>query len=455
MTIEFKLPDLGENIEAADIVNVLVAEGHVIQEGQNVLELETDKAVIELPSPQGGRVVKVHVQAGDHVPVGATLLTIERTGEAKEAPAQEAKQAPPEKKIEEKPAAAAEKIPEKPPREPEEKEEPSAQAAPPVEKAAQVEEEPVPVVRESPDKRRRPAPAGPATRRLARELGVDLHLVSGSGPGGRITPEDVQAFVRQLASKALSGQRMTPGAPPPLPDFSQWGPIERQPMGGIRRKTAENVSLAWQLCPQVTQYDLADITELEAARKRYVQARPDMPHKVTVTVLVLKAVVAALKAFPQFNSSLDSVAGIIIYKRYYHLGVAVDTEHGLLVPVIRDVDRKSVIELASELGDLAARARERKLEIGEMRGGTFTITNLGGIGGTAFSPIVNYPEVAILGLARSRQEQVIQGGEAQVRLLLPLCLSYDHRVIDGADGARFTRKVAELLSDPLQLLLEG
>jgi pyruvate dehydrogenase E2 component (dihydrolipoamide acetyltransferase) len=319
-----------------------------------------------------------------------------------------------------------------------------------------------------------PVPAGPATRRLARELGVDLHRVHGSGRGGRVTVDDVKGFVRANGGRSMfpppsaevgrpasgGGAYAHPGpsadlSVPPLPDFAQWGEIERRPITGIRRATAEQMSLAWRLCPQVTQYEQADITELEAGRKRYLESLPPGAPKVTVTVLAIKAVVAALRACPQFNTSFDATAGEWIFKKYFHIGVAVDTEHGLLVPVIRDANQKNGLELAEELAELAERARGRKLRTEEMRGGTFTITNLGGIGGTAFSPIVNYPEVAILGLARSSWQQVIRDGRPEIRLMLPLCLSYDHRVIDGAGGARFITHVARALADPVRLLVES
>jgi pyruvate dehydrogenase E2 component (dihydrolipoamide acetyltransferase) len=288
---------------------------------------------------------------------------------------------------------------------------------------------------------------------------VDLHLVPGSARGGRVTPEDVKAFVRSQAGRAAapairSMEAWSPKTLPPLPDFARWGKIERRPIPGIRRKIAENLSLAWRLCPQVTQYDHADVTELEAGRQRFMESLPPGSPKVTMTVLAIKAVVAALKAYPQFNSSLDAAADEWIFKQYYHIGVAVDTDNGLIVPVLRDADQKRTLDLARELAELAERARGRKLGIEETRGGTFTITNLGGIGGTAFSPIVNYPEVAILGIARASWQSVVRDGKAEIRLMLPLCLSYDHRVIDGADGARFTDFVARALSDPVRLLME-
>lgn len=243
---------------------------------------------------------------------------------------------------------------------------------------------------------------------------------------------------------------------PPLPDFSQWGPVERRPMNKVAKTSAERLSLSWQLCPHVTQHDVADVTDLEAGRKRFVSNRAnESKPKITMTAVVMKAVVAVLKEFPHFNASYDSKSQEIIEKHYYHLGCAVDTENGLLVPVVRDCDKKSISELAEEIATLADKARKRKLDISDMQGGTFTITNLGGIGGTAFTPIINYPEVAILGLSRSRWEPTVRDdGSIEPRLIMPLSLSYDHRVINGADGARFTRRVAEMLSDPFRLLSE-
>jgi pyruvate dehydrogenase E2 component (dihydrolipoamide acetyltransferase) len=289
-------------------------------------------------------------------------------------------------------------------------------------------------------------PAGPATRRIAREWQVDLQRVPGTGRGGRVTQEDVKAYLRSLAS----GAAVVAGIPqaPPLPDFEKFGPVERQPLTNIRRKTAEHMALAWSQIPHVTQHDDADITDLEAFRRQQKGPGP----KLTMTVFALKAAAIALRQFPQFNSSLDLANGHLILKRYYHIGVAVDTERGLLVPVLRDVDRKSVNDLAQELLEAAEKARQGKVD---MSGGTFTITNLGGIGGTAFTPIVNYPEVAILGMSRARLQPVIRDGAVTPRLLLPLSLSYDHRVIDGADAARFTRRIAELLEQPLTMLLHA
>ncbi|MEO8522948.1 MAG: 2-oxo acid dehydrogenase subunit E2, partial [Acidobacteriota bacterium] len=291
-------------------------------------------------------------------------------------------------------------------------------------------------------------PSAPSVRRLARELGVEIRQVAGTGPDGRISVEDVQAFVRA----ALSGSGG--GAPAvPLPDFSKWGEVERKPMSNIRRKTAEHLSHAWNAIPHVTQQDKADITALEPLRKQYGAQAEKAGGKLTMTVVALKIVAAALRKFPQFNSSVDMARQEIVYKHAVHIGVAVDTPRGLLVPVIRDVDRKGVIELAAELGTLSEKARTGKLSLDDMQGAGFTITNLGGIGGTSFTPIVNWPEVAILGISRGVHEAVYDGAAFQPRQMLPLSLSYDHRAIDGADGARFLRWVVEAFEQPFVVLL--
>jgi pyruvate dehydrogenase E2 component (dihydrolipoamide acetyltransferase) len=287
-------------------------------------------------------------------------------------------------------------------------------------------------------------PASPATRWLARKLGVDLYQVHGTGPNGRITEQDVKNQFHKPGGGGLAGIQV-----PPLPDFASFGPIEAQNLSRVRRLTAKQMSLAWGLIPHVTQHDVADITDLEAFRKQQVQATG---LKLTVTAFALKASAIVLQQFPSFNASLDLDSGKLILKRYYHIGVAVNTDAGLLVPVLRDVDKKSIEELARELNDKAERARQGKADL---QGGTFTITNLGGFGGTGFTPIVNYPEVAILGLSRARLEPVIRDGQVVPRLLLPLSLSYDHRVIDGAAAAQFTRRLAELLENPLLMLMRA
>jgi pyruvate dehydrogenase E2 component (dihydrolipoamide acetyltransferase) len=469
MASEIKLPELGENLSGGTVLDVRVKPGDTVRHGQTLLEVEAEKATLEVPSPSAGRITQLLVNKGDSIQVGQTLCLIEEANGAKP-------QGPREAPVRETPAAKTEPEPRRAtkegeePSEPEEAEQQVAAALPAAGVAKQAEtERPRRWEAEKPpaserrghtqptgDGRQRAAappgektvPAGPATRRLARELGVDLGQVSGSAPGGRVTQEDIKAYVRQLGTGKVGGR---PSGPvPPLPDFERWGPIERHPLDGVRRKTAEQMSLAWSVVPHVTQHDQADVTELEAFRRQQ-QGGP----KLTITAFALKAAAMVLRQFPQFNSSLDLAAGQLVFKRYYHIGVAVDTDRGLLVPVLRDVDRKSIHDLAQELAAVAERARQKKLPVEEMRGGTFTITNLGGIGGTGFSPIVNYPEVAILGLSRSRLQPVVRDGEIVPRLLLPLSLSYDHRVIDGADAARFTRRLAEFLENPLVMLLHA
>ena len=292
---------------------------------------------------------------------------------------------------------------------------------------------------------------------MARELGVDIYEVQGTGPGARISAEDVSQHARSLItglkSAAAPGGLAAPAAR--LPDFSQWGEVERKPMSGIRRKTAETMRNAWLTVPHVTQHDLADITDLEALRKRFGHVAEEAGGKLTVTAIALKVVAAALKVFPQFNASIDVAANEIVYKKYYNIGVAVDTDRGLLVPVVRDVDKKNIRDLSAELNQLAEKARNKKISLEEMQGASITITNLGGIGGTSFTPIVNAPEVAILGLSRATHQPVYREGNFEPRLMLPLSLSYDHRLIDGADAARFVRWVAEALEQPFVLALQG
>lgn len=431
MATEFKLPDLGEGVEAGDVVTVLVSEGDTIEKEQGVVELETDKALIEVPSDVAGTITKIHVSAGDRIPIGETLITVEEEGgaAAAEAPAEE--------------SASASEAPEPTPEAPapvEEAPQPEAPAAP-----APAAPAPAPVEGD-------PIPAAPSTRRLARELGVDLTQVSGQGSGGRITQDDVKAHVR-------SGQSVAPAASSPaapeLPDFSKWGDIERQPVSKIRQVIAKNMGVAWSQIPHVTQFDKADATDLEAFRQRNKATAEAHGGRLTPTVLILKAVITALKAFPQVNASLDVAANELILKNYYNLGIAVDTERGLLVPVIKDVDRKDLFQLAAELTDIGERARTNKIGLDELQGGTFTVTNLGSLGVGAFTPIVNHPEVAILGLGRSVEEAVVKNGRIEPRLMMPIAFSYDHRVIDGADGARFVRKIVESLENPEIMLLGG
>jgi pyruvate dehydrogenase E2 component (dihydrolipoamide acetyltransferase) len=302
------------------------------------------------------------------------------------------------------------------------------------------------------------APASPAVRRLAREIGVDINAVQGGGPGGRITQEDVKEHARRILSSigsAGSAGAVAPRAARPLPDFQKWGEVERQPWSNIRRATAEHLSYAWTTIPHVTQFDKADVGAMEDLRKQFKERVAEAGGNLTVTTMLVRVLATALRKFPQFNSSIDAERGEIVYKRYVNVGVAVDTDRGLLVPVIRDADGKNIMEIAVELQGLAARAREKKLSLDEMTGGSITISNLGGIGGTYFTPIVNWPEVAILGVSRGTTEPVWKDGRWEPRQMLPLSLSYDHRAIDGADAMRFLRWVVEAIEQPFLLSLVG
>jgi pyruvate dehydrogenase E2 component (dihydrolipoamide acetyltransferase) len=482
MPTEFTLPELGENIAAGDVVRVLVAAGDTLAVDQPVLELETDKATIEVPSNVAGTVGEVRVKPGDKVKVGQVVLTIADGAGARDGGAAAKKEdgkgksaAPAAATAKEEPAAPAEDTDEfgdAPERDRGgtalgaaeqdrgKVDAPAAQVAEPAEAApAKKRGEVVEISRGARAQPAAPAeaksdepaaPAAPSVRRLARELGVEIRLVRGSGPEGRIGIEDIQQFVK--TALASGGTAAAPAAPA-LPDFSKWGEVERKPMSNIRRKTAEHLGNAWRVIPHVTQHDKADITGIEPLRKQFGALAERGGGKLTVTVVALKIVAAAMRKFPQFNSSLDVASGEIVFKKSVHVGVAVDTDRGLLVPVIRDVDQKGIVQLSAELAKASEKARAGKLSLDDMQGGGFTITNLGGIGGTSFTPIVNWPEVAILGMSRGSQEPVYNGQAFEPRLMLPLSLSYDHRVIDGADGARFLRWVAQAFEQPFMMSL--
>ena len=463
MVTNVLLPELGENVSGGDVLRVLVAVGETVARDQPVLELETDKATIEVPSPVAGRVQDVRVKEGDRIKVGDLVLVVDEAEGGVEAGAgapvrpaavtvqrvhavpTSAGEAPPIP-IEDKPGMLEDALEE-------------ARAATPADvRRAPVVEFSRPRAAGESSEPRTLAPAAPSVRRAARELGVDVSQVTGSGPGGRISVDDVKMHVKRIMSSGAPRPAAAPhvgAARAPLPDFSAWGQVERRPMRAVRRKTAEHLSAAWTEIPHVTQFDKADITSLEELRHRYADRAADVGGKLTVTAIAIKVVATALKVFPQFCASVDMAAEEIIYKHYVHVGVAVDTERGLLVPVIRDADRKSIVQISVELSQVSERARANKLSLDDMQGGTFTITNLGGIGGTHFTPIVNHPEVAILGVSRSRIEPVFIDGEFKPRQMLPLSLSYDHRVIDGADGIRFLRWVVEALEQPFLLSLEG
>jgi pyruvate dehydrogenase E2 component (dihydrolipoamide acetyltransferase) len=448
MPREFKLPDPGEGIHEAEIVEVLVSEGDQVEDGQSILVVETDKAATEIPSPVDGVVQSIKVNKGDVVKVGEVLMTFLQEGEEEEAEAaEEEREVREEEKVE-----AAEK---------EEEEKRRAAKA-----AAEKKEETEPEREEAPEE---PVPAAPSTRRLARELGVDLQEVTPSGPQGQVTAEDVRAHAEEEPKerepeKAPEEEVEEAAAPrsiqvevPPLPDFSRWGPVEKKPLRSIRRATANRMALAWSQIPHVTHEDVADITELEGLRRKHQSEIEAGGGKLTLTMFILKAAVAALKEHPRFNASLNVDEGQIILKNYYHIGVAVDTERGLIVPVVRDVDRKSITDLAVELYELAERTRKGDVERKDLAGGTFTITNVGPLGGTGFTPIVNYPQVAILGLGQARLQAVVRGDldnyQMVPRLILPLCLGFDHRLADGADAARFVNVIIEALENPEKLMM--
>jgi pyruvate dehydrogenase E2 component (dihydrolipoamide acetyltransferase) len=445
---EFKLPELGENVHQGDLVRLMVSPGANVSEGQPVMELETDKAVVEVPSSVTGVVKEVLVKQGEKVKVGQVIFTLEGG-----ATAQQQKHVPIEHPSEQDGARLSFQAAIKAEGKTEE------QVLPPDPPHTRVADFTMPAQLDkvAGSEHREPVPAAPHVRRLARELGVDIHNVKGMGPGGRISEDDVKAHAKSLLISATAAAQTPRGAfsQPALPDFSKWGKVERVSMRGVRRKTAEHLWQAWNTIPHVTQQDKADITELEQLRAKFAPKVEEAGGKMTVTAIALKVCASALKVFPQFNASIDIEKEEIAYKQYINIGVAVDTDRGLLVPVIRDVDKKNIVELAAELTQVSRKAKDKKLTAREMEGGTFTITNLGGIGGTGFSPIVNYPEVAILGLSRSSMEPVWMDGKFEPRKVIPLSLSYDHRLIDGADAARFLRWIAEAFEQPFLLSVQG
>lgn len=449
---DFRLPELGENIDQGDLVRLMISPGSKVSEGQPVMELETDKAVVEVPSSVTGTVKEIRVKEGQKIKVGQVIFTLEGGASP---PPEKAKHAPVEHISEQHEARlsvqAAIEAEGKTPAQVFLPDQPRPYAP----KAFAMPEQ---LGKVAGTEHRAPAPAAPHVRRLAREVGVDIYDVKGSGPGGRISEDDVKARAKALltsvaaASQAAGGRQF---AQPELPDFTKFGKVERVSMRGVRRKTAQHLWEAWTTIPHVTQQDKADITELEQLRARFAPKAQEAGGKMTVTAIALKVCASALKVFPQFNASIDMAKEEIIYKQYINIGVAVDTDRGLLVPVLHDVDKKNIVELAAELTQLSKKARDKKLAPSEMEGGTFTITNLGGVGGTGFSPIVNFPEVAILGLSRSSMEPVWMNGKFEPRQVLPLSLSYDHRLIDGADAARFLRWIAEAFEQPFLLSVQG
>jgi pyruvate dehydrogenase E2 component (dihydrolipoamide acetyltransferase) len=421
MSRSFMLPDLGEGVHEAEVLAVHVTEGRQVKEGEPILDIETDKAAVEIPSPFTGKVVQVLVKAGDLARVGDAMMVFDGGGDAREM-AHKTPETPAVGETGRKEALDAQKL-------------------------------------------SGPVPASPATRRLARELGVDLQQVTPTGAGGLVTAEDVRAFAAAGKEAVAASVQQAPAhvesfsvPVPALPDFSQWGTIERRPFRSIRKATAKQMTTAWSQIPHVTSQDTVDITKLEAFRQKHKEEIKAAGGRLTLTVFAMKAAATALKVYPMFNSSLDLAAQEIVVKKYFNIGVAVDTEDGLIVPVIRDVDRKSIRELAIELHECVQRTRSRKAALEDLQGGTFTITNAGAMGGGFFTPIINYPQVAILGFGHGRmQPAAVQrddgGYEIVPRLLMPVVLCFDHRVVDGADSIRFMKGVIEALQDPEELLM--
>ncbi len=437
-TKDILVPDIGD-FEGVEVIEILVAPGDSIKLEDPLVSLESDKAAMEIPSPAAGIVKDIKLKVGDKVSEGDLILTVEASDDAAtEAPAEK-----PAEKPAEAPAASASRT-----AAPEKTETAATKAAPP---AAEVRPPPVAPVNID-EAGFKLAHASPSVRKFARELGANLGGITGTGNKGRILKEDVKAFVKKIMTSGGTGGGINV-TPMPEIDFSQFGPIDTQPLSRINKLTGQVLHRNWVTVPHVTQFDEADITELEAFRKQLNAEHKGEGARVTVLAFLMKALVSALKEYPRFNSSLDATGENLIMKKYVHIGVAMDTPAGLVVPVIRDCDRKSLIELANEVVETSVRAREKKLSPADMQGGSISISSLGGIGGTAFTPIVNSPEVAILGVSRASMKPVYVDGEFVPRLILPLSLSYDHRVIDGADGARFTSFLNKVLSDTRRLLL--
>ncbi|SEQ18798.1 pyruvate dehydrogenase E2 component (dihydrolipoamide acetyltransferase) [Ectothiorhodospira magna] len=439
--VEIKVPDIGD-FKDVEIIEVLVGEGDTVKPEDSLITLESDKASIDIPAPRAGTVKGLKVKVGDRVSQGAAILDLEPVEEGKAMAVDRTEEQPSPRQTTVAPSDRDDAEP--------------VESAPSHENAGDETAGSSSIPRPSPtagmvdEAAFRKALASPGVRRFARELGVDLGKVEGKGRKGRILKEDVQAFVK----RSLTAPPALPGLTPPKEiDFSRFGPVKTQALTRINRLTGENLHRNWVSIPHVTQFDEADITELDAFRKSLAAEYKDKDVKITFLVFLMKALVSALKAYPRVNASLDATGEHLILKQYFHLGIAVDTPDGLVVPVIRDVDRKSLVELAREVAEVSGKARKRRLKPDDMQGGCITITSLGGIGGTQFTPIVNGPEVAILAVSRARMQPVWDGQGFVPRLILPLALSYDHRVIDGALGARFTTCLSGLLSDMRRMLL--
>jgi pyruvate dehydrogenase E2 component (dihydrolipoamide acetyltransferase) len=467
---EIRVPDIGD-FEQVPVIEVLVAEGDEVEKEQSLLTLESDKATMEVPSPESGRLVELKVAEGDQLSEGDVIGTVEVADAEAESPESEVG-GPEESAAEGEPAENGKRRTDGDSAESDSAESDSAKSDTEKNGNRKAESEPPETGRDAAGDDELPAPpvpftemgkdpssiphASPAVRKLARELGVELAQVEGTAEHGRITEDDLKHHVKQRlespAGATATGGGMTVAEPPDV-DFSQFGEVDEQPLSRIQKISGPNLHRNWVTIPHVTQFDAADITDMEAFRKASKPEAEEAGTKMTPLVFLIKAVVAGLKKFPKFNASLSRDGESLVYKKYFHVGVAVDTPNGLMVPVIRDADSKRLLELAQDLTELSGKARDGKLSREEMQGGCMTISSLGGIGGTAFTPIINAPEVAILGVSKAETRPVWDGERFQPRLMLPLSLSYDHRVIDGADAARFTQYLAHVLGDIRRLML--
>lgn len=428
MSKEIFVPNIGD-FDDVEVIEILVAPGDTVQAEDSLISVESDKAAMEIPAPEAGIVKELKVQVGDKVSEGSLILVLEPTAstetiEAKPAPAAQPAPAPVQKTAQ-KPPVAKKQAPSS-----------AVQAV----SLGRIDEASF-----------ASAYASPSVRKFARELGVNLGQISGTGRKGRIVLDDVKAFVKQVMLQGMPSAGGLQVAPMPDIDFAKWGEVESRPLTKINKLTGQFLHRNWVTIPHVTQFDEADITEMEAMRKAMVAEYKPKGIGITPLVFLMKAIVMAMQEYPRFNSSLDVSGENLVFKHYFNVGIAVDTPDGLVVPVVQDVDKKGLVDLAIELGEISVKAREKKLKPGDMQGGCMTISSLGGIGGTKFTPIVNAPEVAILGVSRSKMQPVWNGTEFTPRLMLPLALSYDHRVIDGADGARFTTFISKILADPKSL----
>lgn len=469
MAIEVKIPQISEETDTAKVAEILVKEGDTIEKDQSVIAVETDKASVEVPSSHSGTIREIKVSEGEEVKVGDVILTLsdgEEEGGEKEKK-EDKKEEKEDKEQEKTKDSEKEKKKEEDQKEESKKEKPEKEEETEKEETEKNREEEASEKKQKEDKETEGRekedakekgddekdvevpgkPASPAVRRLARELGVEIEQVEGSGPGGRVTEDDIKSHARGERGKTSARQTLS------LPDFSKWGSTETKPLSGIRKETARRTQASWQNIPHVFQFDEADISEIQKYMEKNKEKAEEAGGRLTITAILLKISANALLQFPKFNASIDLENEEMILKHYIHIGIAVDTEKGLLLPVIRDVDKKSIIELAAEITKIAEKAREGKLSPEEMKGGNFSISNLGGIGGTNFTPIIYHPQVAILGVARAKTSPVYSGGEFKPREILPLSLSYDHRLIDGAEGAEFLQWIVQALEDPYRALL--